>query len=183
MVGCNATAGPDAWSGSVGEEGDRLALPSFSALDQEGRERGSDDLIGRPHVLWFHSMAGTPGCTKEGCGYRDLWSEFRELGVGVVGVTYAPLAENRDWSEKQGFPFQLWSEPDGSLAHHFGAASWYSLAPSRVTVLLDERGRVLRRYDDVHEGTSPERVLSDCRALFGSRSGGGAQGGGGPALR
>jgi len=35
--------------------------PEFSVLNQAGEPRGPGDLLGRPHVLWFYPMAGTPG--------------------------------------------------------------------------------------------------------------------------
>ena len=38
-----------------------LPLPSFAVVDHLGQARGPQDLAGRPHVLWFFPMAGTPG--------------------------------------------------------------------------------------------------------------------------
>lgn len=46
-------------------EGDRpdeyLEAPEFSARNQHEEERGQDDLLGHPSVLWFYPMANTSG--------------------------------------------------------------------------------------------------------------------------
>ncbi len=38
-----------------------LAAPEFTARSQSGEPRTRDHLLGRPTVLWFYPMAGTPG--------------------------------------------------------------------------------------------------------------------------
>ncbi len=40
---------------------DTLGLPEFTVADHLGHARGPQDLLGRPQVLWFYPMAGTPG--------------------------------------------------------------------------------------------------------------------------
>jgi hypothetical protein len=39
----------------------RIAAPTFSALNQKGEQRGRDDLLGHPTVLWFYPAAATAG--------------------------------------------------------------------------------------------------------------------------
>ena len=38
-----------------------LPLPDFVALNHDGQTRGTEDLIGKPTVMWFFPFAGTPG--------------------------------------------------------------------------------------------------------------------------
>jgi len=38
-----------------------LGLAVFSVADHLGHTRTAEDLKGRPHVVWFYPMAGTPG--------------------------------------------------------------------------------------------------------------------------
>ncbi len=38
-----------------------LSAPSFELLNHLGQPRSAADLQGRPTVLWFFPMAGTPG--------------------------------------------------------------------------------------------------------------------------
>jgi len=89
--------------------------------------------------------------------------------VRIVGVSFNRPAKNLAWSTSQAFPYELWSDEARDLALYYGAASGRrTFAPSRITVLLDARGDLLLRYDDVSVGTHPADVLEDCRALFGT---------------
>lgn len=68
LAGCSAAAEPTAPAvGPAGQvlHGSAPAQPlgpaEFAVVDQLGEPRGAQDLLGRPHVLWFFPMAGTPG--------------------------------------------------------------------------------------------------------------------------
>ena len=37
-------------------------------------------------ILYFYPKDDTPGCTKEACGFRDSWDEFKKKGAVVLGV-------------------------------------------------------------------------------------------------
>ena len=40
-------------------------------------------------LLWFYPEADTPGCTKEGCGFRDLNAEFgKKNTAGIYGWVF-----------------------------------------------------------------------------------------------
>ena len=87
----------------------------------------------------------------------------------IVGVSFNKPKKNLSWAASQSFPFELWSDDARDLALYYGAAtSRKAFAPSRITVLLDARGDLLLRYDDVSVGTHPADVLEDCRVLFGT---------------
>ena len=105
----------------------------------------------------------------EGCGYRDRQDEFDALGVDIVGVSFDPPDRNEAWAEAEGFTFELWTDDEGELALHYGAASSAD-APfaSRVTRLLDGNGDLLLEYRVSAVDAHPEKVLEDCRLLFGN---------------
>ena len=107
----------------------------------------------------------------EGCGYRDLYSEFQALGVEVVGVSFDSPETNASFAAGEGFPYELWTDTSRDLALTYGAASSSSQSSaSRVTVVLDESGQLLLTYDVGFEfGAHPAQVLEDCKALFGTR--------------
>ena len=103
----------------------------------------------------------------EGCGYRDRWSEFEALGVRIVGVSFDTPEDNHDWALAEGFQFELWSDPDRTLALHYGAASspvqWFA---DRVTKVIDCDGTLVLEYPTVAVAAHPQEVLEDCQALF-----------------
>ncbi len=68
LAACSASAeqstpavAPDGTALHGGTPVDGLAVPDFAVTDHLGNVRGPQDLQGRPHVLWFYPMAGTPG--------------------------------------------------------------------------------------------------------------------------
>jgi peroxiredoxin Q/BCP len=101
-----------------GELGD--PAPHFELLDQHGRTVSSDDLAGKPYVLYFYPKDDTPGCTSEACGFRDAQSAFEEAGVAVLGVSPDTTASHKKFADKCGLTFQLLSDPDKILAKAYG---------------------------------------------------------------
>lgn len=68
LVACSASADPappaTTPDGQVlvgSRPAEALGLPELAVADQRGEVRSGADLLGRPHVLWFYPMAGTPG--------------------------------------------------------------------------------------------------------------------------
>lgn len=143
--------------------------PAFTVKAMSGEDRTVDNLKGQPTVIWFYPRAGTPGCTIEGCGYRDQHDAFETFHVNIVGVSFDTPEANAAWAVDQKFPFELWSDADRTLAMHFGAAtSKDASSAKRITVLLDAEGKWVRTYTGVNDdiGAHPLRVLEDVRQLF-----------------
>ena len=61
------------------EEG--KAAPAFTLEDAQGQKVKLSDFKGKDVVVYFYPKDDTPGCTKEACGFRDLWSDLRKAGV------------------------------------------------------------------------------------------------------
>ena len=105
----------------------------------------------------------------EGCGYRDRQQDFDALGVRIIGVGFDTPEKNQSWAEDEGFAFELWTDDDKTLAVHYGAASGPSApVPNRVTRVLDGNGDLVLEYRVTAIDAHPEKVLEDCRLLFGA---------------
>jgi len=50
--------------------------PEFSLPDQDGRIHTLSGYKGKWVLVYFYPKDNTPGCTKEACAIRDVWSEF-----------------------------------------------------------------------------------------------------------
>ncbi|HCM25759.1 MAG: peroxiredoxin [Treponema sp. GWB1_62_6] len=101
------------------KEGDRI--PAFELEDQEGKKRSSADFAGKPLVVYFYPKDDTPGCTKEACGIRDSWAEFRARGVSVVGISADSSVSHAKFVKKFDLPFILLADPDKEAIRAFGA--------------------------------------------------------------
>lgn len=86
-----------------------------------------------------------------------------------MGVGLDTPADNLEWSDDEGFLYDLWTDDDAVLGVTYAAlTSATDTSVSRVTMLLDENGELLLEYvDSINVGTHPAKVLDDCRALFG----------------
>ncbi|HSD11226.1 MAG TPA: peroxiredoxin [Candidatus Binatia bacterium] len=141
-------------------------FPSWKMKDHTGAFVSSSDLAGKTYLLWFYPKAMTSGCTKEGQGLRDRNDELKKLHLTILGVSFDDPETNKQFVEREGFPFALLSDADHELATKVGAAL-ISLQPvaSRISYLVGPDGKVLKAYDRVDPATHAGEVERDLRAL------------------
>lgn len=103
------------------QPGDRA--PDFELPDQTGKpHRLSEMLRVGPVVLFFYPRAMTTGCTAEACHFRDLRTEFEQVGAQRVGISTDPVSKQRQFSDKHDFDYPLLSDSDGSVARAYGVS-------------------------------------------------------------
>ncbi|ACU96671.1 peroxiredoxin [Saccharomonospora viridis] len=119
--------------------------PDFTLPDDDGEPRRLSELLrSGPVVLFFYPAAMTPGCTAETCHFRDLASEFAELGAQPVGVSPDPVDRQRHFSEAHGIGFPLLSDVDGTVAAQFGVRRGFGpLRTKRHTFVIDTDRTIL----------------------------------------
>lgn len=151
------------------EEG-KLA-PAFTLPDASGKKVSLADLRGRDVIVYFYPKDETPGCTKEACGFRDLWSQIRELGVEVIGVSPDDGASHRKFVEKHRLPFTLLSDPSKKVMEKYGAYGEKVLYGKkttgviRSTVWIGPDGKVRKHWKRVAKAEAhPVQVLEAVRA-------------------
>src|SRR5215475_2362799 len=95
--------------------GDSVA--DFALPDQTGETRRLSELLNAgPVVLFFYPAAMTYGCTKESCHFRDLKSEFEEVGAQRVGISADPVDKQLQFAQKHDFDYPLLSDVDRAVA-------------------------------------------------------------------
>ncbi|WP_028661663.1 peroxiredoxin [Saccharomonospora saliphila] len=119
--------------------------PDFTLPDDRGRKRRlSDFLRNGPVVLFFYPAAMTPGCTAETCHFRDLATEFAEVGAQRVGISADPVTTQRRFADTHGVDFPLLSDGDGEVSALFGVRRPIGpLRTKRHTFVLDTDRTVL----------------------------------------
>src|SRR5689334_6967984 len=95
------------------------ALPHAIVKDDSGADVDLQK-VPRPFVLYFYPKADTPGCTREGGQFRDLYDQFQSKGVEILGVSRDNVADQRAFKEKYGFPFRLLADTDSKICDAFG---------------------------------------------------------------
>lgn len=139
--------------------------PDFSVQDETGKTRSLSEFKGQTVVLWFFPKADTPGCTAEGCGFRDRYADFRQRGVTILGASFDTAEENRAFKEKYGFPFPLLCDTDRKLGMQYGAATDANAKNAvRTATVIGPDGRILAHHPKVDAKTFPQTVLESLGA-------------------
>jgi peroxiredoxin len=71
---------------------------------------------GEPLPPGWMETPGAFGCTAENCSFRDHASRLAQLGARVVGLSSQPLAEQREFAEREHMPYPLLNDSDLTLA-------------------------------------------------------------------
>jgi len=146
------------------EEG--KAAPQFTLKDAAGEKWSLKDHRGKDVIIYFYPKDDTPGCTKEACGFRDLWPEIEELGATVVGISPDDADSHEAFAGKHALPFTLLSDPDKKVMEKYGAwgeKNMYgrkSMGVIRSTVWIGPDGKVKKHWRKVAKAADhPAKVL------------------------
>ena len=116
-------------------------------------------------VLYFYPKDNTPGCTTEGNDFNALLPKFRKLGATVVGASRDSLKSHCNFRDKQGFRFELASDPDEALCRAFDVIQPKKLygrefiGVERSTFLIDPQGVVRAAWRKVKVPGHAQAVL------------------------
>ena len=139
--------------------------PDFSLPDQNGEMRSLSDYLGQKVILYFYPKDMTSGCTKQACGFAELYPQFREKGALVLGVSKDTVASHKKFEEKYGLPFTLLADPEKQVIQAYDV--WkekknygkVSMGVVRTTYLIDEQGVIVRGSDKVKAAENPRQML------------------------
>ena len=146
-------------------------VPAFSCIATGGKKWKLSDASGKKLVIYFYPKDNTPGCTKEGAAFRDLYPSFKKARTMIVGVSPDSLASHEKFKAKMAFPFDLLADEDRKLCELFGVYKEKSLygrkymGVERSTFLVDERGVLRREWRKVKVPGHAEEVLAAATAL------------------
>ena len=101
---------------SVGQQ-----APEFTLPDSDGNELSLSDFRGKYVIVYFYPAAGTPGCTKQACDFRDNLAELNNAGYQVLGISPDKPAKLAKFVESEGLTFPLLSDPGKSVLTEWGA--------------------------------------------------------------
>ncbi len=124
------------------QEGARA--PEFTLPDQDGKDVSLSGLLGQGLlILYFYPADFTPGCTREACMIRDLYSDIAQSGFAVAGVSPQQPATHRAFREKYRLLYPLLSDSDKSVARMYEVIGPLGIGVRRATFLVG-RGRIIR---------------------------------------
>ena len=151
------------------EEG--KAAPAFTLQDAAGNKVALKDLRGRNVIVYFYPRDNTPGCTKEACGFRDMWQDIQKQDAVVLGVSPDSAASHQKFTTQYQLPFTLLCDPDKKVMEKYGA--WgekmmygrKTVGVIRSTVWIDPNGKVKKHWKRVAKAADhPAKVLEALQA-------------------
>ncbi|MBY6351980.1 thioredoxin-dependent thiol peroxidase [Rhodococcoides corynebacterioides] len=95
--------------------------PALSLPDADGTTVSLADYRGKRVVVYFYPAAGTPGCTKQACDFRDSLAQLNDAGLEVLGVSPDKPAKLAKFRDEEGLTFPLLSDPDKTTLEAWGA--------------------------------------------------------------
>ncbi|TMM03060.1 MAG: thioredoxin-dependent thiol peroxidase [Actinobacteria bacterium] len=140
--------------------------PDFELTSDSGEHVKLSDFRGKPVVLYFYPKDDTPGCTAQACGIRDVYSDFRERGAVVLGVSPDDEASHVKFKQKYSLPFTLLADPGHEVAEEYGVwkeRNMYgkkSMGIERSTFVIDASGNVAKAMRRVKPDTHAADVLA-----------------------
>ena len=144
--------------------------PDFTLESADGKPVSLSDFEGKDVVVYFYPKDDTPGCTKEACGFRDLWKDLQKAGVVVLGISGDAPASHQKFAAKYELPFTLLSDPDRKVMAKWGAYGEKMnygkkiMGVIRSTVWVGPDGVVRKHWKRVPDAaTHPEKVLAAIR--------------------
>ena len=112
------------------------AAPEFTLTDADGKPVSLADYRGRRVVVYFYPAAGTPGCTKQACDFRDNLAELNGAGLDVLGISPDKPAKLAKFRDKEGLTFPLLSDADKEVLNAWGAFGEKQMYGKTVTGVI-----------------------------------------------
>ncbi|MBR3333190.1 MAG: peroxiredoxin [Clostridia bacterium] len=141
--------------------------PDFLLQDQNGKERSLSEFRGQKVVLYFYSKDMTSGCTKQACGFAELYPQFMEKGAVIIGVSKDTAASHKKFEEKYNLPFILLADPDKAAIQAYDVwkeKNMYGKATMgvvRSTYLINEDGIIVKAFTKVKAADNPQQMLDE----------------------
>lgn len=144
--------------------------PAFELPDQDGNTVTLSEYEGEQVVLYFYPKAHTPGCTTEARNFRDVYDQFEERDVSVLGVSTDSVEDISSFAEEYDLPFRLLADEDGAVARQYDTfavkemrGEEYEIA-ERDTFLIGPDGAIDAVYESVSPEAHAEEILDDIDA-------------------
>ena len=146
-------------------------VPAFEAEATGNKTIKLGELKGKNVVIYFYPKDSTPGCTREGQDFRDNKPKFSRRKTVILGVSRDSIRSHENFREKQGFKFDLLSDPDEKLCQLFDVIKMKNMYGKKVrgiersTFLIDSKGVLRREWRKVKVEGHVEEVLEAVKEI------------------
>lgn len=143
--------------------------PKFELPDQDGKVHKLSDYLGKKVLIYFYPKDDTPGCTTEACNFRDNFADIAKMGLIVLGVSKDTMKSHKKFADKYNLNFPILSDESTEMIQKYGAWRLKKfmgreyMGIERMSVLIDEEGRVSKIYESVKPALHTQEVIGDVK--------------------
>lgn len=139
--------------------------PEFELPDQNGTIHTLNEYKGKKLILYFYPKDNTSGCTKQACGYSEMFPQFMEKGAVVVGISKDSVASHKKFEQNYDLGFTLLADPELKAIQAYDV--WKEkknygksyMGVVRTTYLIDEEGIIVKANDKVKAADDAHMML------------------------
>lgn len=147
------------------------AAPDFSLPSTSGSLFTlSQDFKNSPCIVYFYPKDFTPGCTQEACQFRDIYHEFSDLAIRIVGISRDSIEKHQAFKQAHQLNFELLSDKDGKVCKAYDALIPLLGIPKRISYLLDKDHQIVAVFDSLFDSYGHITSMREkAKSLIGSR--------------
>ena len=140
-------------------------IPDFTVASTDDSEFSLSENVGKNIVIYFYPKDNTPGCTKEGEDFRDLFEAFCSSNAIIIGVSRDSVKSHEKFICKYNFPFDLIADKDETVCRLFDVIKEKNMygrkymGIERSTFLIDANGTLINEWRKVKVKDHVEEVL------------------------
>lgn len=124
--------------------------PDFVAEIQTGSKVHLYELLNQNKkvLLVFYPKDFTPGCTSQLCDIRDVYKEYQDLGVTVLGVNPGDADSHAKFKNEYNYQFDIIVDKDREIIEKFGAKGFLYGRPRimRGVFLIGPDKKIIYRF-------------------------------------
>lgn len=159
MTSC-ASSGARASELKVGDP-----APLFSAPTQDGQIFKLQSRKDHWTVLYFYPKAGTPGCTKEACTFRDNIEKIHAQGAQVYGISADSVQDQARFHKEHHLNFDLLADPDAKVVNLYGTKMPIMKMSKRWTFIIGPDLKIRDIQKDVDPVINSEKMADELARL------------------
>lgn len=135
------------------------AAPDFSLMATDKKLHTLSQYRGQKVLLYFYPQAFTPGCTAQACSFRDEYSNLKNLGFTLLGVSTDELSVLQSFTQSHRIPFPMLSDSSKKVSRDYQVLMPVIGKSNRVTFLINEEGIIKKTFHFLPWKTYAQNVI------------------------
>ena len=142
--------------------------PNFQTNSTKGAI-SLDDLRNSNIVLYFYPKDMTPGCTTQAQEFSKLYSQFKELGTEIIGISKDTLDSHNKFCKKENISYPLLLDEEGKICNMYGVIKEKSmfgkkyLGINRTSFLIDINKKIIKIWRNVKALGHAQKILDEIK--------------------